>query len=109
MDQLPPKTQSESGGGRIFRQDEEVIQKKGSVCLEVTGPPPMFRLRMKDEWCLAFRRSEDQHKVLPTAYPTGMSLRLVLNKPLEVKKKKKKDLGKQLMSNCGLYGKVADC
>ena len=90
MDQLPPKTQSESGGGRIFRQDEEVIQKKGSVCLEVTGPPPMFRLRMKDEWCLAFRRSEDQHKVLPTAYPTGMSLRLVLNKPLEVKKKKKK-------------------
>ena len=53
----------------------------------------MFRLRMQDEWCLAFRRIEDQYKVLPTAYPTGMSLRLVLNKSLEVKKKTN-DLGK---------------
>lgn len=52
----------------------------------------MFRLRMQDEWCLAFRRIEDQYKVLLTAYPTGMSLRLVLNKSLEVKKKKR--LGK---------------
>ena len=60
MGQLPPKTRSESGGGRIFRQDEEVIQKKGSVCLELTGPLPMFRLRMQDEWCLGFRTSEDQ-------------------------------------------------